>query len=299
MLTEKLGPGAEQPLISPNLGVFSAVAAVSTASVLVRLSDQLPALTVISYRLGITLLLLLPFALVFNRQEFAGLSKRDVLLALASGTFLALHFLTWTSSLYYTTVASSAVLVDTQPIFALLGSGLFLREWVSWKKALFALVAVGGTIFIGYQDFSVAGGAFFGDMLALSGAVFVTGYWLIGRHLRERLGLLPYVVIVYGISEVQILVVALVTGTSMNPGSMTGLGLLVLLAVVPTIFGHTVLNWSLKYVKTPVVAVSLLGEPVGASILALLMLKEVPSRGQLIGGVIILTGIYLYNRVSE
>ncbi|HZW82688.1 MAG TPA: EamA family transporter, partial [Candidatus Deferrimicrobium sp.] len=103
---------------------------------------------------------------------------------------------------------------------------------------------------------------------------------------------------VYGICELEVLLAALFTGSDMRIGSVTQIWILILLAVIPTIFGHTVLNWSLKYVKTPVVAVSLLGEPVGASILALFILKEIPTPGQLLGGIIILLGIYFYNRVD-
>ncbi|HWJ02776.1 MAG TPA: DMT family transporter [Verrucomicrobiae bacterium] len=283
-------------VINPNLGVLFAVIAVSAASVLIKMSAQLSALTVISYRLGLTLLILLPLALIFNRSEFTRLTKRDYLLAGASGVFLALHFITWTFSIYYTTVASSAVLVATQPVFVMLGSGLILKEWVGIKKGLCAALAMFGTALIGYRDFQVAGPAFFGDMLALAGALFVAGYWLIGRHLRERLSLLPYVVVVYGICEIIVLLAVAGTGTSLSPGSLNGFWILVLLAIIPTIFGHTLLNWSIKYVKTPVIAISLLGEPVGASILALLILREVPTSGQMLGGIIILLGIFLYNR---
>jgi drug/metabolite transporter (DMT)-like permease len=287
----------KQP-ISPNLGVFLAVVAVSSASVLIKMSAQNSALTVISYRLGITLMILIPFGIVLNWRELRGISKQGLLYAFASGTFLALHFISWTYSLYYTTVASSAVLVATQPIFVMFGSGIFLKEWVGWKKGLCAVVAVAGTAFIGFQDFQVSGQAFYGDMLALAGAIFVAGYWLIGRHLREQLSLLPYVIFVYGICELEVLLAALFTGSDMRIGSANQIWILILLAVIPTIFGHTVLNWSLKYVKTPVVAVSLLGEPVGASILALFILKETPTPGQLFGGIIILLGIYFYNRVD-
>ncbi len=272
--------------------------AVSSASVLIKMSAQISPLTVISYRLGITLLILIPLGLYFNRRELLSISQRTLFYALISGTFLALHFIAWTSSVYYTTVASSAVLVATQPIFVMLGSGIFLREWVSWKKGLCAVVAVAGTTLIGFQDFQVAGRAFYGDILALAGAVFVAGYWLIGRHLREQLSLLPYVILVYGVCELEVLAVSLLMGTDMHTGSLRMLGIFILLAIIPTIFGHTLLNWSLKYVKTPVIAVSLLGEPVGASLLALAVLNERPTQGQLLGGIIILAGIYLYNRVS-
>jgi drug/metabolite transporter (DMT)-like permease len=282
-----------EPRLNPYLAVMLGVAAVSFAAVLTRLSTASP-LVIAFYRMIFTVLLLLPFTLGGNLAEFKTIGGRDLGLALLSGVFLALHFAVWNTSLLYTSVASSTVLVTMQPLFVVgLGLVLFGEKLNLWGVAG-AAVTLAGSVVIGVGDFQIGGLALRGDLLAFSGALFFAMYVLIGRSLRARLSLLPYVTLVYGSASLVLLFCVLVAGTPLYPYHPLDWLLFLALAVVPTVLGHTVFNWALRYVKAAVVSVSVLGEPVGATILAILLLGEKPGPLQLAGGLVIIAGLALF-----
>jgi drug/metabolite transporter (DMT)-like permease len=269
------------------------VAAVSFAAIFTKLSTA-PSLAIAFYRMLFTALLLLPFTLTGSRGEFRTIGGRDLSLALLSGVFLALHFAVWNISLRYTSVASSTVLVTMQPLFVVgLGVVLF-REKLSLQAIAGAAVTLVGSIIIGAGDFQLGGLALRGDLLAFSGALFFAVYVLIGRSLRARLSVLPYVTLVYGAASLVLLLLMAVARTPLYPYHALDWLLFLALAVIPTILGHTVFNWALRYVKAAVVSVSVLGEPVGATILAILVLGEKPGLAQLAGGLVIISGLALF-----
>jgi drug/metabolite transporter (DMT)-like permease len=280
------------------VGIF----AVSTASILIRFARQagVPALMVAAYRLGIATLVLTPIVLRRHTAELKRLSRSSWLAALASGVFLALHFATWVSSLDYTTVTSSVVLVTTGPIWVALASWLFLREKLSRPIVIGLFVSVGGGILVGLSDsagFGLAGSQLWGDFLALAGAWFVAGYLLIGRQLRDRMSLLAYIFIVYGTAAVLLIALGLASGASFTadaagvPYQSIGLVWLILMALFPQLLGHSSYNYALRYLPTTYVAVVALAEPVGTSILAVVLLKELPQPLTIIGASVILIGI--------
>ncbi|MBO8137085.1 MAG: DMT family transporter [Desulfotomaculum sp.] len=282
-----------KPIINPYLAVVLGVLAAAFSSIFTKLA-QAPPLIIAFYRLSFTVLLLAPAAYVTGRSELKRIGRKDLLLAVASGILLALHFAVWITSLNYTTVASSTVLVTMQPLFVIIGGYFLYQEKLTRRGLTGAAMALLGSIIIGINDFRVGGQALWGDLLAFAGAVFVAGYVLIGRKLRAKLSLFSYVIVVYGASALTLLVFSLAANLPFfSYESSTWLWFL-LLAVVPTIFGHTVFNWALRYVKAAVVSVSILGEPVGATILAYFIFHEVPSLLQLAGGTIIITGLYVF-----
>ncbi len=208
-------PQRSRLLLVLGVGIF----AVSTASILIRFARQagVPALMVAAYRLSFATLILSPIVLRRYTAELTKLNRRDWIAALASGAFLALHFATWVSSLDYTTVTSSVVLVTTAPIWVALASWLFLRERLSRPIVVGLIVSVAGGIIVGLSDsggFGLAGSQLWGDFLALAGAWFVAGYLLIGRHLRDRMSLIAYIFIVYGMAAVVLIGLALASGAS-------------------------------------------------------------------------------------
>lgn len=292
--TPAISKAIEHPLINPYLAVVLGVIAVSFASIFIRLSSA-PPLVIAFYRLFFTFLILTPLALRNGaRAELGRMTARDLLLAACSGVFLALHFAVWITSLSYTSVASSTVLVTMQPLFVVAGGYLFLQERIG-RSALFgAALALAGSALIGISDFRIGGLALWGDILAFSGAAFVAGYVLIGRNLRNHLSVTTYTFLVYGVASVCLLVFNLLGGQRLYPYPAADWVWFLALAVVPTIMGHNVFNWALRYVKAAVVSVSVLGEPVGASVLACLIFHEMPTVLQLAGGSLILTGLYLF-----
>lgn len=283
-----------RPAVNPYLVVGLGVLGISFGSLFARLAGA-PPLAVAFYRMLFTAVLLGPPALSrAGRAELAGLRRGEILVAAGSGFFLALHFYTWIGSLNYTSVASSTVLVNMQPLFVFLGSWIFLREKVPPGSLFYALLALLGSVLIGVSDFNLGGAALKGDLLALAGALFVAGYVLIGRRLRRRLSLFPYTFLVYGVSALILLGLSLAAGTPLFPYPASTWLCFLALAVVPTIFGHTLFNWALGYLKASVVSVAFLGEPVGAAVLAFLFLGEVPALLQAAGGLILLAGVYLF-----
>ncbi|HHV71885.1 MAG TPA: DMT family transporter [Clostridia bacterium] len=279
--------------INPLLAVGFAVVCVSFSSIFVRFATA-PALVIAAYRMLFSFLILLPFTLILKRKELFKVRKKDLKLALLSGLFLALHFITWIKSLDYTSVASSTVLVTTEPVFVAFGSYFLFKEKLSKRAALGGILAFIGSITIGLGDFKVGGIALIGDILALAGAVFVSGYMLCGRELRQRLDLLTYTFLVYGSSTLILFLFCFVFKTSLYPYPTGDYLAFLGLALVCTIFGHTIFNWALRYVQATIVSMSILFEPVGSTILAAFLLREYPTFPQVIGGLIIIVGLSVF-----
>jgi drug/metabolite transporter (DMT)-like permease len=283
-----------EPLINPYLAVLLALLALSVAAIFTRLATA-PPLAIAFYRLFFTVLLILPFSLTRgSRSELMSISRQDLILAMTAGISLGLHFTVWITSLHYTSIASSTVLVTMQPLFVFTFGYFFLHEKLSRPGAIGATLALAGSLIIGAADFHIGGQSLYGDLLAFSGAFFVAVYYLIGRRLRSRLSLFPYIFLVYSTGLVFLLAVNLSAGVPFYPYPPMDWFWFFALALVPTICGHTVFNWALRYVKTAVVSVANLGEPVGASLLALLIFKESPGSVQIGGALLIIAGIYLF-----
>lgn len=288
----------ERAPVSPYLALFLGVFAVSTGAIFVRLADA-SALTVAAYRTGLATLLLIPVAWWRARDELRRLRWADYGLALLSGAFLATHFATWISSLDYTSVASSVVLVNTNPIWVGLLTPLVTRDRIGRLTALGIGISVVGGVVIGAGDFAIGGMALWGDVLAVLGSIAAAFYLLIGRNLRPKLSLIAYVTVVYGTAAVLLWALVLVLGLPVRGFAPETWAALVGIAVVPQILGHSTYNWALRYVTASLVAVSLLGEPVMATIMAYVLFAEGLTWAKFVGGVLILTGIYLAARGEE
>jgi len=277
------------------LVLFVGIVAVSFASIFIRLAEA-PPLIIAAYRLGLASLVIGPVALIRSGQELRALSRRDLLYLVIAGVFLALHFGLWIASLSHTTVASSVILVTMSPLFVGLLSHLLGMDRITKGILGGILLSLLGSVAIGYGDFALGGGALWGDILALGGAVMVTGYLLVGRRLRQRLSLLPYVSLTYSAAAAVTVILCLFTGERFTGYSSTTYLMFILLALLPQVIGHSAFNWALGYLSAPFVSVTILGEPVGATILAYLILKEVPTVLKIAGGAMILFGIYLASR---
>jgi len=285
------------------LGIAVGIVAVSFSSIFIRLADA-PSLVIAAYRLTLASLILALPTWLRAREELRTLTARNpstgsgqaLQLAFLSGVFLAAHFATWIASLDYTTVASSVVLVNTSPIFVALTSPFLLREPASRSTLLGIGVAVVGGIIVGSEDFSLGGQQLLGDGLALAGAITVAGYFLIGRSLRPQLSLLAYVFLTYATAALVLLALCLVTRQPLTGYSAWTYLMFLLLALVPQIIGHSAYNWALRYLSATFVSVTVLGDPVGSTILAALILQEIPTTTKVAGGLLILAGIYVASR---
>jgi drug/metabolite transporter (DMT)-like permease len=268
------------------------ILAVSTAAPLIRVAEA-PSLTVALYRCVIALAVLAPLALWRARAELARVTRGQLGWCALAGAALAAHFATWVTSLSMTTVASSTALVATTPVFVAVAGTWLLGERVGaggWAGIALAVVGAGA---LAGADLRVSGKALAGDLLAVAGAVFAATYVLIGRRMRRELSLLPYAVAVYAAAACLLLPAALLHGDQLGGFAAGQWAALVALGLGPQVLGHTVFNFLLGHLRADAVAVAVLGEPVGASLIALVLLGEVPPLAALPGAALVLTGIWL------
>ena len=303
---------SRQPKVPPRLAMPFGILAVATASLFIRYAQaEASSLVIAAARVTLAVLVLAVPVWWRYRGALRGLSRRQLLLALVAGLALALHFASWISSLRYTTVASSVVLVATAPLWVALASAWVLRERVGRIALIGMCLAMVGCGVVAWSDAagSDAGlipfvsvgpweirSAIWGDCLALCGAWSATVYLVVGRRLRATVSLVPYIFLVYGMAAVVLNLLVLVAGESPLGYSGQTYLWLVLLALIPQLLGHSTFNWALGYLSATYVSVALLGEPVGSIVLAFLFLGEVPSAVMLGGALLILGGIVVAGR---
>jgi drug/metabolite transporter (DMT)-like permease len=278
--------------VNPKFAILIGIVAISTASIFVRLSSSSP-LVIAAYRM-LFASILMGLLGVNNLGNIKNLSRREVIILLVSGIALGGHFGTWTASLFFTSIAASTVLTDSSPIFVTIISWLLLKEKTRLKEFFGIILSLIGVMLIAGSDVSIgAMNNFHGDLLALLSAVFISIYLVAGRRLRRILDLASYTFIVYGIASLTLFVAALLMSNNVMALSIHELLIFIALALIPSGLGHNSYNYALKYLKASIVSVATLGEPVGASILALLIFKEIPSITTIIGGVIVILGIII------
>jgi len=282
------------------LVLAAALVGISFAGPLTRLSSANP-LAIAAWRLSFSLIVVAAALLLTGEwREWKRLTGREVAFAVAAGVALALHFWAWNASVHLTTVAASVTLVNLQPPIIVAISALFLREYPSRRQVFGIAVAVIGAIVIGVPAWlnsrgGAPSGALLGNLLAISAAVTAAIYFTIGRHLRATYGIWAYVGLCYGACTITLILMATMTGVSLAPQPPREIAIFAGLALGPMLLGHTGLNWSLKYMPAYVVNLVVLGEPLGATILAALIpsIRQIPSPMTIVGGVIVLTGVLL------
>ncbi|KAA1181094.1 DMT family transporter [Paenibacillus sp. B2(2019)] len=270
------------------------IVAISFSAIFIKWSAA-PASIQGMYRLLFTSLLMLPFARPYSGAAFA-LRKKDWIMLVLSGTMLALHFLLWMGSLKYTSVASSTMIMALEPVFIMLGVYFLYKEKTAVSAILGLSIAIGGVVFIGWGDIGISADNLKGDLLSVGGTVAVAVHMLIGQKLVVRMPSYLYSLIVFLSAAGVFAIYNLIMGISFFNYPANEWGIFLLLAVVPTVFGHILFNWLLQYVSATTVSMNILGEPVGASILAYLLLGEQLTALQWAGGLLVMfgLGVYLY-----
>ncbi|MDH5185886.1 MAG: DMT family transporter [candidate division WOR-3 bacterium] len=263
----------------------------SFASILIKLT-QAPSIVIAAGRLSIASLVLTPFFWFNFKTIKLELKQIPFGLVILSGIFLAAHFTLWIESLSHTSVPSSVVLVTMNPIFVAILAPILLHERINWQIGLAVVLGAIGAIIIasqGMSSFAITKG----NLLALGGAVCAGGYLLVGRRIRPQLGLIGYIYIMYTTAAVLLLLAVLFTGHRLSGYSFQVYLFIALLGLGPQLIGHTSFNWALRYLAAPVVAMVILGEPIGTTILSWAILAQPPTLREIIGGIIICIGIYL------
>jgi drug/metabolite transporter (DMT)-like permease len=275
----------------------AAVIAVSTSSILIRLTASPPLVTA-SYRiLGASVILLL-LAALGGLRDLRALDRRSWSLLVLSGLLLGVHFALWTSSLFLTTVGSAVFLVDTHPVVIAIAAWWFLKEPTQRNTWIGIVLTMLGGALIAAGDFRAGGTALIGDLMAFLAAVAVAGYLVIGRHARRGLSTSSYSGAVFGIAGLLLLTLAFLSESSLIPATRSDPVVWLGLILIPTLGGHTVFNWALRHVPASVVGVSILGEPVISTVLAWPILGEAPAPTAVLGGVLILAGLFVALRAT-
>lgn len=273
------------------------ICVIATSSILIRFVQalQIPSLSIAAIRLGISALVLTSLVLVRWRHVTVTYTWTHVRLALLSGICLAVHFATWIHSLEYTTVASSAALVATTPLWVGIAAMLIYKERLNrWRIMGMALTVAGSMVIaLGDQQHPHATQPLLGNSLALIGAVSGSIYFLIGRGVRNHIPLLHYIWISYGSAAIALGVASLALGITVLPSQPIAWLYLAALALGPQLIGHTSINYAMRHLSALLVTIAMLGEPVGSAILAIVLFSERIESMQLVGLVALLIGIAL------
>ncbi len=271
---------------------------ISFAGPLVRLSVADP-ITIAVWRLGLSLIIVAGFLFSSGEwRDWKRLATGELALAVFGGVCLALHFWAWNASIHLTTIAASVTLVNLQPMVVATISAIALKE-VPTRRQIFGIaVAILGALVIAAPDLGGASthranAPLLGNLLAVSGAVTAAIYYTIGRRLRKSLGIWAYVAIVYATAFVGLVLIALLRGTTITPQPPREIAIFAGLALGPMLIGHTGMNWALKFLPAYVVNLTVLGEPVGATLLGALIpsIRQIPTPSTLLGGAIVLGGV--------
>ncbi|MBA3872052.1 MAG: DMT family transporter [Anaerolineae bacterium] len=297
MTTQELVPTRSSKIpLQAYIVISIGVLAVSLASILIKLAqaEAIPSPLIAASRMTIAAIVLTPITLSRYRTEIQGLKRNQFLLAAASGLFLAIHFATWVKSFEYTSVLVGVVLVNTNPLWAAILEVIFLRAKLSRWVIIGLAVGILGSIIVALPS----GGALHfeantGSLLALIGAVAVAVYFVIGRNLRATLSLLPYIWLVYSCAAIFLILLVIANGVPILGYSLKGYLLLIATAIIPQLIGHSSLNFALRYFPASYVGIAAQLEPALSAIVAFLLFTEIPTGLQIIGSVVILSGVIL------
>jgi drug/metabolite transporter (DMT)-like permease len=282
-----------RPFVALVIGVLT----VSTAAIFIRLGQEesTPSLVLAAARLCVASVTLTPFILRRHRQELRDLQPGDLRWALVSGIVLGLHFATWITSLEYTAVVNSVVLVSTAPLWVALLAPLLLSEKLGRWTVVGLVLALSGGILVGLSGEAgeppTRHDPLLGNGLALIGAIMAAFYFMIGRRLRARLSLMLYIWLVYSVAAIILVVVVVVSGQQVAGLPGKAYLWMLLMGLVPQLIGHSSFNYALGFLSAAYVSLVVLGEPIGSGLLAIIFLDEWPVWLQLVGSALILVGI--------
>jgi drug/metabolite transporter (DMT)-like permease len=275
--------------------VIAGVLCFAGSAILVRYASAAPGLAVAALRTSIAIVVLAPIGTGATLRAWEGLGRKDVWLIVLAGALLGVHFVMWISSIYYTSVASAAVLVSTGPIFMALFGFLFLGERLNRRTTIAIFVAVGGSIVLGLADSQshppIDGNPMLGNALALLAAIVWAFYLLIGRVVRRRVDWLPYVFPLYVVAGITTLLFAVGSGTPLTGYPVYIYLLCGAMALLPQILGHGSFNFAVKFYPAAFLGLVSLLEPIGAAALGMFLFDETPGPIALIGMVMILIAV--------
>jgi drug/metabolite transporter (DMT)-like permease len=288
----------------PYIALLISVVSVSFAAIfIVSVSESVHPLSIAFFRLFFTTLLILPLVIFHRktRQELLKIPRKTLLIMIGIGVILAAHFALWVTSLDYTSVASSVILVTAHPVLVAPIAHFFFNEKLSLINIFGISISLFGVAILVLGNYGLGSITLEGNILAILGGAAAGLYILGGRKIRKTVSIGTYAFTVYLIGAIVLLLLCLLFNAPVTNLPIRDYGIIFLMAIVAGIFGHTLYNWSLKHVRASLASVVLLGEPLGSTLLALAIpwIQQVPSYYTAIGGAIILTGVYLTSRKNK
>lgn len=282
------------PPFNPYIAIVIGVIAVSTSAIFVKLTDDTPAGIIAFYRLFIASLIMAPIIFTNYRHELRLIQKKNWIYTILAGIFLAIHYILWFESLQYTTVLSSVVFVTTQPLFIFIISFILTQERFSSGSFISFVITIFGSVILIWGDFDLNSITWIGNLLALAGAMSMAIYLVFGKQTRKDTSLMTYTFIVYIVSSVTLLFYNIIMGNNFTGYHSFNWAIFVALAIIPTFFGQSLFNWALKWLNNSTVSMAMVFEPVGASLLAYYILGENIQWYQVLGGSIVIFGLFLF-----
>jgi drug/metabolite transporter (DMT)-like permease len=268
------------------------VVVASLSAILTRYATEADALVVSFYRCAAAALVLVPFGYAGVR----GIPARRLAAPITGGVFLALHFATWITSLYLTSVAPAVLLVSTTPVFVALAARLLWGDRLPALGWIGIAISLAGTALVAGGD--LGGPSPAGNGLALIGAATGGGYGLAGQAARRHLGIIEYSIVTYGVAALLLGPAAMVSGAGFWGFSRGTSWAIIALILGPQLVGHTMINATLRDLHATTVTVTITAEPIIAIVLAFLLFAETPPASIAPGGAAILAGIYLVTRTG-
>ena len=276
----------------PYLALLIGMFAISTSAILIRYSESEP-LVIGTYRQAFATLIFLPFILKDKAAEIRSQSSSVILEMIFTGILLGAHFSFFITSVKETSVAASVLLATCHVVYVAVLGWVFFGEALSSKAVFGTLVSLGGILILFGGDLIDNPGNFIGNMFAFVSGILAGLYYLSGRKLRRIISLPTYAFVVYLFSFISMFSIVLLQNLTYTNMPIFEIQLFLLMALVPTLLGHTMQNWAIGYLPAYIVSISLLAEPIGSGLLAWLFFQEVPSFGVMFGGLIVISGLYL------
>lgn len=270
--------------------IFVGVVSVSLASILIRISSS-NSLTIATYRMGLSSLILFPFYLIYKKDS---IKLHDFKIIFLSGIFLALHFYSWITSLSFTSILSSTVLVTTNPIFVSIFSYLLFKRGIKKRTLIAILLSIlGVSLMSSNLNISIN---IKGNFLALIGALFASLYIISNYQLRKKYNLIDIIFPIYSISFLFLFVLSIFLKINLINLPLKEYSIFFLIALIPQVIGHSIFNYSLRFFSPTFISLAILGEPIAATLFGILFFKEIPKLFEIIGGIIIIIGIVIADK---
>jgi len=290
---------SNSPALNPWIILVIGIAAATFAAPFIKLSQQggIPSPVVASGRMLLAAIAITPLVWRYYRHEMAQINRKDILYAMLAGLCLQAHFQLFIVALETTSILVVTVLLNTGPLWVAMIERAFLKEhinkyvWIGLIVTIFGgmYIALNATNTVGASDVNPLFGATLSALAAVAGAATLT----LGRNLRQKVSLFPYVWIVFGFGGLMGLVYAIITGTPILGHSAGGYFWLLMLTLIPQLIGHSCFNFALGYITATMTSLSGQMITVTATIAAFIMFAEVPTMTDIIGSAIIATGVVI------